>query len=292
MGFVGCATLETAVGGLKGDSENSRSGGAKVNCLHSTGLCPAGIFRNPARRSAQARLPAVTALPLPCANPPADRRLRRRRLACAAPAGAALARAGPEFIGPSDCRRCALPAPCRCWATSTTRHAAAAWAPGRCHVLHLAPPPARAVTDPRTRHLVQALARGRPRARTGVRSTTGCLWRLRRRALRRDACRGPRHRPRTAPCRCRGHAALVRAAAGVHGEILRVPGIYASDRAGGHPRERLQRGTPAAAAEDDVHQPHPRRRPGARLRGCTAARCAAARAARQRRHRAAHGRLL
>ena len=38
--------------------------------------------------------------------------------------------------------------------------------------------------------------------------------------------------------------------------ILRVPGIYAFDRAGGDPRERLARGTPVLAAADDVHTRH------------------------------------
>jgi nucleoside-diphosphate-sugar epimerase len=38
--------------------------------------------------------------------------------------------------------------------------------------------------------------------------------------------------------------------------VLRIPGIYASDRAGGHPRDRLQRGTPALAEADDVYTNH------------------------------------
>jgi nucleoside-diphosphate-sugar epimerase len=38
--------------------------------------------------------------------------------------------------------------------------------------------------------------------------------------------------------------------------VLRVPGIYASDRPGGHPRERLARGTPVLAAGDDVFTNH------------------------------------
>ena len=38
--------------------------------------------------------------------------------------------------------------------------------------------------------------------------------------------------------------------------ILRIPGIYARDRAGGHPRERLARGTPVLCDEDDVYTNH------------------------------------
>ena len=37
---------------------------------------------------------------------------------------------------------------------------------------------------------------------------------------------------------------------------LRIPGIYALDRAGGDPRERVARGTPVLAAADDVHTSH------------------------------------
>jgi nucleoside-diphosphate-sugar epimerase len=38
--------------------------------------------------------------------------------------------------------------------------------------------------------------------------------------------------------------------------LLRIPGIYAGDRVGGHPRERLARGTPVLAADDDVYTNH------------------------------------
>ncbi|HEX7438721.1 MAG TPA: SDR family NAD(P)-dependent oxidoreductase, partial [Caldimonas sp.] len=43
---------------------------------------------------------------------------------------------------------------------------------------------------------------------------------------------------------------------GVRVTLLRIPGIYASDRPGGHPRERLARGTPVLAAGDDVYTNH------------------------------------
>jgi nucleoside-diphosphate-sugar epimerase len=38
--------------------------------------------------------------------------------------------------------------------------------------------------------------------------------------------------------------------------VLRVPGIYAPDREGGTPRERLLRGTPVLQAQDDVFTNH------------------------------------
>jgi nucleoside-diphosphate-sugar epimerase len=43
---------------------------------------------------------------------------------------------------------------------------------------------------------------------------------------------------------------------GVRVTVLRIPGIYAADRPGGHPRERLARGTPVLAAADDVYTNH------------------------------------
>jgi nucleoside-diphosphate-sugar epimerase len=38
--------------------------------------------------------------------------------------------------------------------------------------------------------------------------------------------------------------------------VLRIPGIYAPDREGGTPRDRLLRGTPVLAREDDVFTNH------------------------------------
>ena len=46
------------------------------------------------------------------------------------------------------------------------------------------------------------------------------------------------------------------ARAGVKVRILRIPGIYAPDREGGTPRERLVRGTPVLRSEDDVYTNH------------------------------------
>jgi nucleoside-diphosphate-sugar epimerase len=43
---------------------------------------------------------------------------------------------------------------------------------------------------------------------------------------------------------------------GTQVRILRIPGIYAPDREGGTPRERLLRGTPALRAEDDAYTNH------------------------------------
>lgn len=123
-------------------------------------------------------------------------------------------------------------------------------------VLHLAPPPDAGEFDPRTVNLVRALARGVRVRRLVYASTTGVY----------GDCGGTRFdetravRPTTARARRRVHAeATLRAwgrAAGVSVTILRVPGIYASDRPGGHPRERLLRGAPVLCREDDVYTNH------------------------------------
>lgn len=123
-------------------------------------------------------------------------------------------------------------------------------------VLHLAPPPASGEGDPRTAHLLNALARGGRVQRVVYGSTTGVYG---------DAAGAwfdetRRVAPATARARRRVHAeAQLRAfgrRSGVAVTVLRIPGIYASDRPGGHPRERLQRGTPVLVPEDDVYTNH------------------------------------
>jgi nucleoside-diphosphate-sugar epimerase len=45
-------------------------------------------------------------------------------------------------------------------------------------------------------------------------------------------------------------------ASGVRVSLLRIPGIYAPDREGGTPRERLLKGTPVLLPNDDVYTNH------------------------------------
>jgi len=123
-------------------------------------------------------------------------------------------------------------------------------------VLHLAPPPSTGAEDTRTRHLLQALARqGRVR-RLVYMSTTGVYGNAQ--GARFDETRAVH--PATDRARRRVDAeARVRwygRACGVSTTVLRVPGIYAGDRAGGHPRERLAKGTPVLVAADDVYTNH------------------------------------
>lgn len=117
-------------------------------------------------------------------------------------------------------------------------------------VLHLAPPAASGEHDRRTRHLVAALGAV---ARMVYVSTSGVY----------GDCGGAlvhEYRPvapRNARARRRVDAERVlRAWALANGtalSILRVPGIYADDRL---PLRRLEQGTPALRAQDDVYTSH------------------------------------
>jgi nucleoside-diphosphate-sugar epimerase len=123
-------------------------------------------------------------------------------------------------------------------------------------VLHLAPPPGQGVDDPRTGALLRALGRGGVVRRIVYGSTTGVY----------GDCGGARfdETRAVAPAtdRARRRVAAEQRlrwfgrAFGVNVSLLRIPGIYALDRAGGDPRERVARGTPVLRPEDDVHTNH------------------------------------
>ena len=123
-------------------------------------------------------------------------------------------------------------------------------------VLHLAPPAGQGPTDRRTAHLLQALARGGRLRRLVYASTTGVYGDAG--GAQFDETRPVA--PATDRARRRVDAeARLRAfgvAAGVKVSLLRIPGIYAGDRPGGHPRERLARASPVLRAEDDVYTNH------------------------------------
>jgi nucleoside-diphosphate-sugar epimerase len=123
-------------------------------------------------------------------------------------------------------------------------------------VLHLAPPPGEGRSDPRTAHLVQALARQRRVRRLVYASTSGVYGDCG--GERFDETRSVHPGTDRARRRVDAEACLRRygRASGVCVTILRIPGIYARDRAGGHPRERLARGTPVLSAADDVYTNH------------------------------------
>jgi nucleoside-diphosphate-sugar epimerase len=127
-------------------------------------------------------------------------------------------------------------------------------------VVHLAPPPSEGGAawwrDPRTAGLLRALSRRSAPTAMVYASTSGVYGdcggqqvsearpaapRTPRAQRRADAERAMRHFGRVARSRT---------------SILRIPGIYAVDRQGGTPRERLQKGTPVLEARDDVYTNH------------------------------------
>lgn len=122
------------------------------------------------------------------------------------------------------------------------------------HVVHLAPPPASGRTDPRTAHLLAALA-GRPSlpdrivyiSTSGVYGDCAGGW--------VDEQRPPNPMSERAWRRLDAEQQIVAFGCthGVRAIILRVPGIYAADRL---PLERLRRATPVLRAEDDVYTNH------------------------------------
>lgn len=126
-------------------------------------------------------------------------------------------------------------------------------------VLHLAPPatdqPARCEQDGRTRHLARALAtRSRPvklvyGSTSGVYGDCAGAWVAETRVVQPSTSRAMRRVDAESQLRGWGRAL------GVDVSVLRIPGIYAPDRAGG-PRERLLRGTPVLRPEDDVYTNH------------------------------------
>jgi nucleoside-diphosphate-sugar epimerase len=121
-------------------------------------------------------------------------------------------------------------------------------------LLHLAPPPTDSEGDPRTRHLIAALAkRGSLPRRLVYISTSGVY----------GNCNGERvfeHRPTAAKNarakrRVDAERQLRRFAArnGIRLTILRAPGIYAADRL---PLERIRKQTPAVVSAEDSYTNH------------------------------------
>ena len=123
-------------------------------------------------------------------------------------------------------------------------------------VLYLAPPPTSGHTDPRLRALLHALSRRTRPARVVYASTTGVYgdckgeWVTETRPLNAMTDRARRRADAESRLRAWGRAT------GARVTTLRIPGIYASDREGGDPRERVRRGTPVLAAEDDGYTNH------------------------------------
>jgi nucleoside-diphosphate-sugar epimerase len=127
-------------------------------------------------------------------------------------------------------------------------------------VVHLAPPESDLGSDwwrdPRTLSLTRVLRRRTPPASfvygstSGVYGDCGGARVAETRAVNPRTPRAQRRVDAERVVRHYGRAAHVRAG------ILRIPGIYAPNREGGTPRERLLRGTPVLQSQDDVYTNH------------------------------------
>lgn len=126
-------------------------------------------------------------------------------------------------------------------------------------VVHLAPPPSHAPdwrSDPRTLALLRALRlRSQPHSlvygsTSGVYGDCAGDWVSETRRVNPDTPRSQRR------VHAENHLRLFGRATGTRVHILRIPGIYATDREGGTPRGRLLKGTPVLRAEDDVYTNH------------------------------------
>ena len=125
-------------------------------------------------------------------------------------------------------------------------------------VLHLAPPPLQGSTDPRTLALARLLMhRSAPRSvvygsTSGVYGDCAGEWVDEHRTVNPITPRAQRRVDAEARVR---HLGRLRSGV-TRVSVLRIPGIYAPDREGGTPRDRLLRGTPVLAREDDVFTNH------------------------------------
>jgi nucleoside-diphosphate-sugar epimerase len=127
-------------------------------------------------------------------------------------------------------------------------------------VLHLAPPRSDSAEDwwrdPRTVALLRVLRRRTPPLSLVYGSTSGVYGDCggarvdETRAVQPRTPRAQRRADAEAAVRHFGRAARVRAS------VLRIPGIYAPDRVGGTPRERLLKRTPVLVDSDDVYTNH------------------------------------
>ena len=123
-------------------------------------------------------------------------------------------------------------------------------------VLHLAPPPSHGTLDTRSRHLGQALQRSGRLRRLVYVSTTGVYgdaqgaWIDETRPVAPATARAQRRVDAESYWRWFGRST------GASVCVLRVPGIYALDRAGGDPRDRVRRCAPVLQAAHDVYTNH------------------------------------
>jgi nucleoside-diphosphate-sugar epimerase len=123
-------------------------------------------------------------------------------------------------------------------------------------IVHLAPPPLQGWTDPRTLALTRALRTRTTPVSFVYGSTSGVYgdccgdWIDETRLVNPDTPRARRRVHAESCVRFFGRSTAVTTS------VLRIPGIYANDREGGTPRDRLLKGTPVLQASDDVYTNH------------------------------------
>jgi nucleoside-diphosphate-sugar epimerase len=127
-------------------------------------------------------------------------------------------------------------------------------------VVHLAPPPSEPQQewwrDVRTQALLRMLRLRTPPASLVYGSTSGVYgdcqgeWVSESRPVQPRTPRAQRRVDAERQVRFFGRGT------GARVSVLRIPGIYAPDRVGGTPRDRLLKGTPVLQAQDDVYTNH------------------------------------
>ncbi|MEN9984426.1 MAG: hypothetical protein RJB10_302 [Pseudomonadota bacterium] len=128
------------------------------------------------------------------------------------------------------------------------------------HVLHLAPPPSEGWRDPRTLALTRTLRLRTSPSTFIYGSTSGVYGDLAGgKAIETlpTAARTPRAVRRVnaeQTVRFLGRSSIN--SSFIRTSILRIPGIYAPNREGGTPKDRLLKGTPVLAEKDDVYTNH------------------------------------
>ena len=126
-------------------------------------------------------------------------------------------------------------------------------------VIHLAPPPTdragASKRDPRSLVLVRALRLRTPPLALVYGSTTGVYGDCGGQRVDETRAVNP-HTPRAQRRVDAENLMRFLGRSGVRVSVLRIPGIYAPDREGGTPRDRLLKGTPVLAAKDDVYTNH------------------------------------
>ncbi len=125
-------------------------------------------------------------------------------------------------------------------------------------VIHLAPPNSQGTTDHRSTHLVRSLSKRRPPKHLVYASTSGVYgdcsgeWVSETQNLNPITDRAKRRVDAEQTIRLFGQTFL----GFCRVSILRVPGIYAPDRAQGTPEERLKKGSPVLERSVDVYTNH------------------------------------